>query len=63
MWIRVTPDVLALKREKFMTSIGDNGKIIKITALNIYIVIYYLYTTYTEHVFVYDLSLSILTAL
>lgn len=54
LWINVILDVLALKREKFIISLGDDGKITKIPAFNIYTEIYNLYITYTGHVFVID---------
>lgn len=55
MWINVIPDILALKQEKFITSLRDNSKTIKTPVFNIHSSLQF-YITYTEHIFVYDLT-------
>lgn len=54
MWINIIPDILALKQEKFITSLRDNSKTIKTPVFNIHNSLQF-YITYTEHIFVYDL--------
>lgn len=54
MWINVIPDILALKQEKFITSLRDNSITIKTPVFNIHNSLQF-YITYTEHIFVCDL--------